>query len=37
MQEILDIQILQFFKLERFSVVLSNIPSCTEKAFQILC
>ena len=37
MQEILDIQILKFFKLERFSVVLSNIPACTEEAFQILC
>jgi len=37
MQEILDIQILQFFKLERFSVVLSNIPTCAKEAFQILC
>ena len=36
MQEILDIQILQFFELERFSVVLSNIPTCAEEAFQIL-
>ena len=36
MEEILDIQILQFFELERFSVVLSNIPTCAEEAFQIL-